>query len=68
MAQVQKPDMSDMSKLEATMVLNEWKIQRKAYNDKVQRERRKSLGTTTPPSDIEHTGALNSALRIMTEV
>ena len=40
-----KPDVSSMSTLEATIVLNNWKVDRKAYNDKVQRERRKSVGT-----------------------
>ncbi len=49
------------------MVLNQWKVERKAYNDKVQHERRKSLGTNTQ-SDIEHSGVLISQLRMMTEV
>ena len=58
-----------MSKLEATMVLNNWKVDRKAYNDKVQRERRKSFGTMAQPSDIvEHSGVLTDRLRMMTEV
>ena len=64
-----KPDVSNMSNLEATMVLNNWKVDRKAYNDKVQRERRKSLGTMAQPSDIvEHSGVLTDRLRMMTEV
>jgi hypothetical protein len=64
-----KPDVTNMSKLEATMVLNNWKVNRKAYNDEVQRKRRKSLGTMTPPSDIvEHSGVLTDLLRMMTEV
>mgnify|MGYP006153922695 CR=1 FL=1 len=51
------------------MVLNNWKVDRKAYNDKVQRERRKSLGTKAQPSDIvEHSGVLTDRLRMMTEV
>jgi hypothetical protein len=57
-----------MSKLEATMVLNQWKVERKAYNDKVQRERRKSVGTDITTSDIEHSGVLIPQLRMMTEV
>ena len=60
--------MTDYSKLEATMVLNQWKVEQKAYNDKVQHERRKSLGTSTTPSDIEHSGVLISQLCMMTEV
>jgi hypothetical protein len=57
-----------MSKLEATMVLNQWKVERKAYNDKVQHERRKSVGTDITTSDIEHSGVLIPQLRMMTEV
>ena len=32
-----KPDVTNMSTLEATMVLNQWKVEWKAYTDKLQR-------------------------------
>ena len=59
--------MTNMSTLEATMVLNQWKVKGKAYTDKLQHERRKSLGTNSQ-FEIEHTGVLISQLRMMTEV
>ncbi len=62
-----KPDVTGMSLLEATIVLNQWKVQRKAYNDQVQREHMKTLGTKTPPG-IQHSGVLNSQLRMISEV
>jgi hypothetical protein len=37
-----KPNVTGMSLLEATIVLNQWKVQQKAYNDQVQREHRKT--------------------------
>jgi len=54
-----KPDVTNMSTLEATMVLNQWKVERKAYTDKLQRECRKSMGTNSQ-FEIEHTGVLIS--------
>ena len=59
--------MTNMSTLDATMVLNQWKVKQKAYTDKLQREHRKSLGINSE-FEIEHTGVLISQLRMMTEV
>jgi len=46
---------TNMSTLDATMVLYQWKVKRKAYTDKLQREHRKSL-VTNSEFEIEHTG------------
>jgi len=58
---------TNMSTLDATMVLNQWKVERKAYTDKLQREHHKLL-VTNSEFEIEHTGVLISQLHMMTEV
>ena len=60
--------MTNMSTLDATMVLNQWRVERKAYTDKLQRACRKSFGTENS-FENEHTGGVSiSQLRMMTEV
>lgn len=62
-----KPDTSNMTESESSMVLKEWMVAWKAYADVVQCECRKSLGTNTS-SNFTYSGVLNDRLHIMTEV
>ncbi len=67
----EKPDVTFMSEVEAKMALKEWVIKRKAYNDSVACEHRKSLRQETSPEDLdlkEHSGVLYPQLCTMTEV
>jgi hypothetical protein len=41
----QKPDTSNMSKIEANMVWKEWRVKHKAFANQIQHQQRKSLGT-----------------------
>jgi hypothetical protein len=59
-----KPDVSSMSKLEATMVLNNWKVDRKAYNDKVQRGAKKLMTKAEKISYVENWKAKNRKMLI----
>ena len=59
-----KPDVSSMSKLEATMVLNNWKVDQKAYNDKVQRGAKKLMTKAEKISYVENWKAKNRKMLI----
>ncbi len=63
-----KPDVTNMTQIKATMALKEWRIQRKANNDRVQLKCRKSFGTQTSSEDLKQSGVLNPQLCIMTDV
>ena len=67
----EKPDVTFMSKVEAKMALKEYLIKRKAYNDSVAYEHRKSLRKETSSEDLdleEHSEVLRPQLCTMTEV
>ena len=62
-----KPDTSGLSEVAAEIVLKRWRIERKAYNDKMQRIRRKELRAGGSMGS-NHTGHLSPQLRNMTTV
>ena len=62
-----KPDTSGLSEVAAEIVLKRWRIERKAYNDKMQRIRRKELRAGGSMGS-NHTGHLSPQLRNMATV
>ena len=66
---VPPPDLSGMTQAKAKETMRQWRVVRKAYTDKKERERQKraSLGSNES-TDIEYSGVLDERLRLMTDV
>jgi hypothetical protein len=62
-----RPDTSGMSAAEADETIKEWRVLRKAYIDKVQREQRMLFGSNAA-NEIEYSGVSDTGLWLMMDV
>ncbi len=62
-----RPDTSGMSAAEADETIKEWRVLRKAYTDKVQREQRMLFGSNAA-NEIEYSGVSDAGLWLMMDV
>ena len=56
-----------MSAAKAQIAIKEWRVLRKAYTDKVQREQRMLFGSNAA-NEIEYSGVSDAGLRLMMDV
>jgi hypothetical protein len=62
-----RPDTSGMSAAEAQEAIKVWRVIRKAYTDKMQREHRTLFGSNAA-REIKYSGVVDARLRLMLDV